>query len=234
MKKLLISDYDHTLNNGGISSEDLRKARDFIDAGNVLVVASSRTWPSLSSEMTRYKFPYSYLSCANANAIYDQNGQLIYINTLTPEEKSLIQTLSSKVKNIQGIDAYGEYSIDKILYYQLLLEQDKQFAQEILPFLVKYNLEADYYGNASYIFSGRKQKDFAGTLIGLRHFILTDNIFTIGDGLNDLSMIEKYNGFTLPWGNQELKSRALEEVDSFGELVEKIEKGTCLVKRRLK
>lgn len=63
--------------------------------------------------------------------------------------------------------------------------------------------------------------------------ITSNNIFSIGDGLNDLSMIKKYNGFTLPWGEQKVKEVALEEVSSFGDLVDKIEKGNCLVRRKI-
>lgn len=233
MKKLLISDYDCTINNNGISNRDIEKAHDFINAGNVLIVASSRTCKSLSDEMKKYKFPYNYLSCLNANVIFDDKNDLIYINYLSSKEVELLKFIFSKIGSVKTIEPCGNNETEKILYYKLILEDSRRFVDEILPLLNRYNLETDYYGNVAYVFSGRKQKDYAAFIVGKKHLITSNNTFSIGDGLNDLSMIKKYNGFTLPWGEQKVKEVALEEVSSFGDLVDKIEKGNCLVRRKI-
>ena len=232
MQKLLISDYDCTINNNGISSRDIEKAHDFINAGNVLVVASSRTCESLSDEMKKYRFPYNYLSCLNANVIFNDKNDLISINYLSSKEVKLLKFIFSKISNVKSIESFGHDLKEKILYYKLILNDSQIFVAEILPLLNQCNFETDYYDNVAYVFSGRRQKDYAAFIIGKKHMIISNNTFSIGDGLNDLSIIKKYNGFTLPWGEKKVKELALEEVSSFGDLVDKIEKGKCLVRKR--
>lgn len=234
MKKMLISDYDNTLNINGVSDRDLQMIDKFVSLGNIFVVSSSRTWPSLNSEMEKYGVPFNYLCCANANAIYDNSGKPIYVNYLNSEEKILIESLREKLEKMIGFDELGIKSNDDVLYYHLILSAGDDFGKKVLPYLLETKLESDYYANVGQVFSSRIQKDFAGTFLGQQLLIPIEQIYTIGDGRNDLSMIAAYNGYTLPWGIVKLKNVALSEVLSVGELLQQIINDDGPVRKREK
>lgn len=233
MQKLVVSDYDHTLNNRGISEYDISLISDFIKQGHLFVVASSRHYESLSNEMKVNQIPYNYLSCNNANSIYDNSGNLVFVNYLSDAEKYFIKHMGITPEVLNGKDAFGRHSPLDILYYQITLAKGKEFADEIIPLLIGQTLETDYFANSGYIFSGKMQKDFACEFIRNNHGINRDNVFTIGDGANDLSMIKLYNGYTLPWGVDEVKDSALAQVASVGNLLEMVQEDSPLIRRRI-
>lgn len=233
MTKILVSDYDKTLNFNGVSQSDIKQIERFVSSGNLFVVASSRNYPSLGAQMEEFNIPYSYLSCNNANCIFDSSGNLLSVNYLTEEEKQLIKKLGIDPRIINPKNAYGNDEAKNILYYYIMLSKGQEFENEILPLIKDLDIENDYWANMGYLFSSKRQKDFAGEFIRQRHQVTSERVYTIGDGANDVSMLSRFNGYTFPWGVNEAKENALGEVESVGEFIELIESDKPLVRKRV-
>jgi len=233
MTKILISDYDKTLNFNGVSKSDIKQIEKFVNAGNLFVVASSRNYPSLESQMEAYNIPYSYLSCNNANCIFDQSSRLLSVNYLTEEEKALIQNLGIDPRLMTSKNAYGCDDLRNVLYYYITLSKNQDFGEEIIPLIKNLDIQADYFMNMGYLFSSEREKDYTCDFFRQRHQIAEENVFTIGDGSNDVTMLSRFNGYTFPWGVTKAKEASLGEVESVGKFIELIEQDKALVRKRV-
>lgn len=232
MKKLLVSDYDMTLRFRGqnlskVELENIRSIARFINNGNVFAIASSRQFLSLSEEIEKNGFPTNYICCANANAIFNHNGELMFLNDLSVEEMRQINIILNGKYDAKLLDVYGKESYDYGLSYHIITRTNLDAEQLFVSVFQENGYGVDYFQNEGYVFSGLKQKDSAVEFIRLREGIKPDDVFTIGDGINDIPMLLNYNGYTFSWG-EGTKSASLGQVDSVSNFIDLIESDKVL------
>lgn len=58
--------------------------------------------------------------------------------------------------------------------------------------------------------------------IANRHGIASDNIYCMGDSFNDLPMLKRYHGFTLPEAHQMIKENVQEVFETVGDAIKQI------------
>src|SRR5574344_513211 len=79
--KLLVSDYDGTLNPDCTHLEELRlniKAiRNLKESGHKFMLSTGRNFSSIKEEIKKHNIPYDYLSCNDGAALFNENDELI-------------------------------------------------------------------------------------------------------------------------------------------------------------
>lgn len=99
------------------------------------------------------------------------------------------------------------------------IEHAKAFREKILA---KYADEVDVFINLNYINIVPKGISKASALDMVIDYadIKKENVSVIGDDLNDIPMLIKYNGYSVPNGKEEAKEVASKIYDSVAELIE--------------
>ncbi len=74
------------------------------------------------------------------------------------------------------------------------------------------------------VVSNKASKSFMIEKILEKEKILKKNVFTIGDGINDIDMIKKYNGYRVENSCEELNSITNRVIDNVSDLISRISK----------
>ena len=191
--KLLSSDYDGTLN---VFEYDiwlnLAYINNFISRGNIFVLNTGRAYDSIKKEIDKYHIPYNYLACNDGNLLLEP---VIYNGN--------------------------------VLEYELITSHiDDKFLLELNMICSLYNLcyKTFHIKDKQHIYICDKSisKSTAINKISELEKIEKCDIFTIGDDQNDFEMINDFNGYTFPWGKDELKNVSHGICDSVACLIKKI------------
>ena len=242
---LLVSDFDGTFYTSDRNIKiNVRKIREFIEQGNVFMLSSGRSYNSLKSKIDEYKIPYSYMATEDGSHLFDNKGVLLAEDLM---DQSIIEEINSikRLNRHKGMQ-YGttrEYldndpKKDNVSSINFIIDDNminKSFNNEWYKLKNKYNDKYEFliygYNGVYYYCIKDKGIDKSRPVYNLSKILGLDknNIFTIGDGDNDLPMIVDYNGFMIG-DNESLKRCALKCYNNVYELVDDI--NNQKVKRR--
>lgn len=200
--KLLVSDYDGTfksnIKNLYINIKTINK---FIECGNKFVIATGRNFESIKSEIDIYGIPYNYLVCNNGLITFDDENNIISCTALTDNDLNFIQTslnsekYSAKTKNYNFYCATTE--ISNILEVSATFK-NKKTAKEYKQFLEQMRSNILCYQINNRLFIGNNSsKAKAISIIQEKENISKEDIFTVGDNLNDIEMLKEFNGYKM-------------------------------------
>ena len=242
--KLLVSDYDGTLDNNYHNLLlNIEAIKEFMNNGNKFVLSSGRDFRKLKMVTDKYNIPYDYLSTCDGTYLFDSNDDLVYRHMIN---RSILNK-TSKLQKLDGID-YIEYSYPRSHSRDLIKGENLGgitfvIEKENIPRNVlnefnrlKKENHKDYeffiyntFKNFLVIRVKGISKSTPVSYLRKKLDIDYDNIYTIGNDLNDFPMIRDYNGYIV--GNRvELENIALNRYNAVYELVNDIEKQK--VKRR--
>ena len=241
---LLVSDYDGTLDNNYHNLLlNIEAIKEFMNSGNKFVLSSGRDYKGLKMVTDKYNIPYDYLSTCDGTFLFDKNDDLVYSHSIS---NGIIKKIK-KIKKLDGID-YVEYSYPRY-HSQCLIEgeklggvtfviQDRIIPDEILTEFKRLRKENsnnyefriyDTFRNFLVIRGRGVNKSTPISYLSNKLDIDYNNIYTIGNDLNDFPMIKDYNGYMVG-SREEIEYIALNRYNAVYELVNDIEKQK--VKRR--
>lgn len=234
---LIVSDYDGTIkdnNNVDDIVESIKLLKMLVNIRTGFMISTGRLLQSILEEINSFDLPFDYLSCANGNLLFDKKLQLLWKSKV---EDKIIEELKPYFKYILDIELKDEYGYNiknNGVEYVLHLVENKQYRRLIVNMLIA-NPNFDYCSNGKnkyelHIFD---KSNKTKTIELLRKFfnLAKENIYTIGDGPNDLEMIEQYNGFTLCSSKEELKLCSIDTYESFCHFIKDVNLG-LIQKRR--
>lgn len=197
--KLLAVDYDGTfktdIKNFYLNIIEVEKFRE---KGNKFAIVTGRSFKSIKRELKRYDIKYDYLSCNNGLVIFDANDNLVAEFPLDKETIELVNDTKTYNYNIQSIEYYDAYSktqnLDNVVEIGIKFNGNKS-CKIYKNTLEKLMPNVSLYKDNKRVFIGDKvNKSDAVYLISQLENIYPSDIYTIGDGNNDLEMLKKYNG----------------------------------------
>jgi len=117
--KILASDFDGTLNRGGVSDYDKSAISAWQEAGNLFGIVTGRDFNGIWYEVVKHNLNVDFLGAYNGGVIYDGNGENIICETSTSPEMAgdLLQYLRDQNAN------YAELCVLK-KKYQVFPERD--------------------------------------------------------------------------------------------------------------
>lgn len=230
--------------NGTVSKEDIDAIRKFQSAGNKFGIITGRAVMSIRGELEKYNVPIDFLVSGNGAIIVDGNYQILKRFEMKPEDAyELIEELKKDERNVLGIsDGYDfgriqegrpdtgkvirskETEAAKIDYHQIL---EKNIFS--LIFFRQHNNEAtlkkveelkqQFLGRIVFHYNNGAVDATAWPVdkkVGLEELqeLFDGKVIPIGDGYNDIPMIEAFNGFGITSGVEEVKQAASKVVDN--------------------
>ncbi len=234
MKKILISDYDGTFYQNDIDiKKNIDKVNEFRTLDNLFVLATGRSYVDLKQKIDKYEIPYDYLILNHGALLLSKDLEIIKVFTLDKElVDSILEYANNKdIYDVILISAFDKNVTDTLNIVKIMLKiysYDKALE-------VKNYIDKSYTNIRSYlvrdeehylveVVSNKASKSFMIEKILEKEKILKKNVFTIGDGINDIDMIKKYNGYRVENSCEELNSITNRVIDNVSDLISRISK----------
>ena len=235
MKKILISDYDGTFYQNDIDiKKNIDKVNEFRTLDNLFVLATGRSYVDLKQKIDKYEIPYDYLILNHGALLLSKDLEIINVFTLDKElVDSLLEYVSDNkdICDVILISTFDKNVTDTLNIVKIMLKiysYDKALE-------VKNYIDKSYTNIRSYlvrdeehylveVVSNKASKSFMIEKILEKEKILKKNVFTIGDGINDIDMIKKYNGYRVENSCEELNSITNRVIDNVSDLISRISK----------
>ncbi len=230
--KILVSDFDKTLFTDDYL-QNIQKINEFVDHGNMFIIATGRNVNQLKRDIVGYNINYSYLICNDGGIILDQDDNIIYRLDIPKEEAiSLYEFLKIK-QNISSVfidDGFVHETEYKTNANAVLGRFKERNQTEYIIEQIK-KLYPDVYAYISLVWINIVNKEVSkGNAIKYLQETLNlnkHNIYTVGDGINDISMISMFNGYYMEEDSYEkLKQISVGSVKRVMDLVDIINKKT--------
>lgn len=235
--KLFVTDYDNTLFIDEINLKiNKRKLKELHKLGFIIVISTGRSFESIKKQVLKYNIYYDYLHCCDGGIIYDNKDNLIKFNAMDHHIINEILNLKDKTK-------YEEIQLSYPLKYENIYHKSDKIAginivvkEEFLhnDFINEFNKLKDKYSNYGfyiynhneyYYFCIKKSNITKASGISFMQKLLKikkEDIYVIGDSLNDLEMIKKFNGSSIINGCQEVIEASKKSYHQVYEYIEDI------------
>ena len=233
MRKLLVSDYDGTF---FVNDEDLirniKAVDEFRKKGNLFAFATGNNYHVFSKVVKFEHVGYDYLILDHGSLIIDRDRNVISCQCIKNDivgsivEELNKQGFKSKLCNLWDDDIRGNAEVTKISAWIKDLKTAKKVTQYIQN---KFGSEVNAYTmifddiNIIEIVSGEIDKKKAIKILASKISVSHDNIYTVGNGYNDIEMIKEYNGYCMYNSVEELLSVCYNRINSVSELIEELE-----------
>ena len=199
--KILISDFDGTFLSKNFD-ENIKFVQDFVREGNIFIIATGRNITSLKKVISTYDIPISYIIYNDGGIILDSNNREIYRYDL---DKSFCKKIFNELEksnifeNVFYDNGYT-YQTKITKYNNRIIGKIKNRceAKDFLDNLQKKyhdNIYAYLSNNWINITSGNNNKAKAIEFLVRINGWLKEEIYTVGNDINDLSMLMAYQGF---------------------------------------
>lgn len=209
--KMIVSNYDGTIKRYTRKpnliqkidlKKDLKEIKNFIENGNIFTITSQRTTTSLIKELESKKVPYNYFTAFEGLVTFDKDNNLIYSECL---DNSLIKGIEELIKKTNLIESLTSYNAFKaceniIIDNPILIAMSVKDIKDTILFLKNINTNLDLYEvfwKKDRLWLHKKINKERGIKLLLNQINMPSEIITIGDSLNDLTMINKYNGWCI-------------------------------------
>lgn len=232
-KKIVVSDYDGTfyLNETGII-ENVNKVNEFRAKGNLFIIATGNNLKRFEKVIMKYGICCDYLILDQGTCIFDKNKNLLKSCFIDYDISKKIINKANQITNQYKIcnpyDDNGdieEKNITKIGIDFIDLQEAFKFTEnvnrEYSQYVHAYTMIFDKI-NIVEIISNETDKNEAIKYIAKKEKIKKDNVYTVGDGYNDISMIENFNGYCMKNAVDKLLDKCDKRVTTVAELIDKI------------
>lgn len=218
-KKFLVSDYDGTycLGKDDTCHKNNLEINRFIEKGNVFMISTGRSFEDFSGEYIKKSIPGQYFSCCNGNAVFDYKMNLLRYKTIKLQKLVELKRFANDIEWLDFYDAFGIEDNKNIVECKLRyksIDVKKYF----VDFIYSTNLFSYYHQIDDplvlHLFDLDDNKIGSINYIANRESINHDNIYTIGDGYNDIEMIKEFNGYTISSAKQIVKNNSIKSYDS--------------------
>ncbi len=242
--KIIASDYDGTLNHGGIDDTKRNAIKRWRKAGNLFGIVSGRGTADLLEIPKRNNFEYDFLLTCNGAVIINQNGEVLAESRCSGDlAKPLVEFLFSlgcKWVTVQTAfkcvinrndedcpdDEYRLETMPEIPYFNQINTAlpDYEAAERVTQVVrEKFGEVLNPLQNGTCIDIVSADMNKAKglykylELVGAKY----DDLITVGDNINDTHMIAEFRSYAMENGVQSIKDIADYETAGITELIEK-------------
>ena len=232
MKKILISDYDGTFYQNDIDiKKNIDKVNEFRTLDNLFVLATGRSYVDLKQKIDKYEIPYDYLILNHGALLLSKDLVIIKVFTLDKElVDSILEYANNKdIYDVILISAFDKNVKDtsnivkimlKLYSYDKALEV-KNYIDKSYTNIKSYFISEDNHYLVEVV-SNKASKSLMIDKILDKEGIVKKNVYTIGDGINDIEMIRDYNGYRVRNSCKELVSVTDRVIDNVSDLISRI------------
>lgn len=244
--KILASDYDGTLRQNDIVSEnDINAINEWRKNGNLFGLVTGRHLISIKEEIQKYSIPVDFVICATGAIITDSKFNVLFSQSADPE---CIKALYSLTKKMHGLyfclsdfEKRTFYKTGKSTHFRnyKLIEFDGDFLTSGFHEMgTRFNHEyqakrfetvvrkklGNYLNpqqNGECVDVSAKYISKTTSLYRLLDIMNTDkrDLIVAGDNHNDIEMVCEFDGFAMSSGKRKLKRLAAHSADNICEII---------------
>ena len=225
--KVLVSDFDKTLfvEDKDIVKDNIKAINRFISNGNSFIIETGRIYTDIILLLNEYNIKYNYLVCEDGAKIFNNLGYSI-IDYLIPKKvvKEVIEVLNKYDLDYKLDDGYNDTdNINDCIKIKSELIDNIDY-DKVLDELKDLDVYAYLSTNHLNITSSKINKEKAlEYLIKVENYN-PNNIYVIGDEINDYEMLQKYHCGVIKKHNKVLDELKLKEYNNLKEYIDDIEK----------
>lgn len=237
-RKMLVSDYDGTLKsdlkNLMINIEAVKKFRK---QGNLFTISTGRSYQSIKAECDRYGIEYDFLNCYDGSVLFDGQDNLLFANKFSRSDLIALAITLPHEEVIKEINYHGTHGIVDVNHFEVGREEQSD--------VVMINLRLKLFKKLKYYISGF-EKDYPNIKFAqiynevfikadfdksngiqelenyLNGEVTRDNIITVGDNLNDLKLLQEFNGYKMLTSYPRMYGKGLKTTREVHTLIKKI------------
>lgn len=224
--KFLASDFDNTLyiKDGEKFTKNIMSLKDFISRGNMFCIITGRSYTSIKILLEKHNIPYTYLICEDGAKVFNSVDYCISSTMLPSQEVAKIKKVFEK-NNIECFleDGYNITENPDDCVKVLATYQDKNLANKVVDELQKTTNTYAYVSSKHINVTSRatNKKIALEELISLEN-LSKDNMYVIGDDINDYEMLQEFNGALMKNHHPKLSSLSKKEYKYFYEYIEEL------------
>ncbi|MDD3392446.1 MAG: HAD family hydrolase [Bacilli bacterium] len=226
--KIIATDFDKTF-----FTEDylynIKLINQIVNDEICFVIVTGRNITHLLKDIKGYHIKYQYLICNDGRVIYDRNLKCLNRFDIKKEVAMGIFNLLKEDNSVLDpiIDTTYEltYSFKSPVNAIIVRPTDREKAQILLNNISKCYSEVTGYISDNWlnIASSASSKGMAVKLLGEKLQCNTDDIYVIGDGINDISLISSFpNSYAVANADIKLKELSKFVVNDFAQFLDKI------------
>lgn len=222
--KLLVTDYDNTLelhydftDNISILKRNINAINKFMKK-NLVCIATGRHFDAIYKTLIENNIKFNYLCANNGAELYDDSHNLLYCLPIKKQDLGILMKLGDKVFFRNPCNSKLVSSAN--LYFDNLkdFEQTKEYLDNNLTeSFVEYK-----YPKIKVINKKCNKLDIIKIIQDLEK-IDDKSIYTIGDDVNDIKMIQRYNGYSLITAKEETKKIASKLYEELNQLIKELD-----------
>lgn len=224
--KIIASDFDNTLfvEDEEKFCKNIEAIRKFISYGNLFCIITGRNYPSIKELLLKYEIPYSYLICNDGAKIFN-NVDYCFDTTLLDKIniEKIVSVLEQDDCPYYLDDGYNETNNSndcvKIAVEIENLEKAIKTVEKI-----KEVSDCYIYMSKNYINITDKLANKYYGLVRLfnKEKLSLSNLYVIGDEVNDVEMVKKFNSAIMKVHNKCLDCFNKDEYDYLYEYIEEV------------
>ena len=246
---ILASDFDGTMFVGHeLNPKNLEFINEFKSEGNKFGIVTGRDLYMTKLVIEEYHIPFDFIICNNGTVVYDSEYNVMFGEVL--DDRIYQQLLSDQdldrsyyrvISNPDGryiIEGFDVEGTRNQYYTEVITMEEARGLKNVYQVDTKYENhdivlgmidKAEQKYPTIQIHPNIETIDYAPPGTNKCHALEEvvahfgdENVVTIGDGLNDLKMIEKYDGYAMANGLDIVKKRAYKVVENFYDLKEEL------------
>lgn len=207
--KVLASDFDLTLFIEGeeeIILKNINAISNFIKSGHLFCIVTGRNYSDIKAILNQYHIPYHYLVCADGAQIFDYNDYCFYRRKIKREiVEKIIPIAESEQFSYYLDDGYNvTNNMDdciKVVFHFDDPEKASSILKKIQSSVPTYSYISRKHINILDV-DVNKQKALR-KIMELEKLDLS-NLYVIGDSVNDLEMLQTFQGAIMKNHTKEL------------------------------
>ncbi|MDD2519156.1 MAG: HAD-IIB family hydrolase [Bacilli bacterium] len=200
--KVIVSDFDLTFFTDEYL-ENIRLVNEFVAKGNMFIIATGRNITHLKKDIKGFNINYEYLICNDGGIIFDKSDNIIYRKDITQDLVEPIFNILNSDKNIRAsyIDDSTSYKTDPNTKANAIIGSyiDSKLASNTLSEIEEKHDLVHGYLSDNWINITDVSVNKASAIEYLKNYLNIDHnhIYTIGDNINDIEMLNAYHGYLI-------------------------------------
>ncbi len=243
---ILFSDFDNTLyfgDNDERTIANVEAIKKWREAGNQFCITTGRSCKSVIKQMPQMKDLCDYYIVDSGSIVLSKDSEMMNVFYFDPKIVEKIVELSKTFLEVPILVYYTpnsedlEYEIDNVTKLRLwfkdtsLLHDVNEELTEKFPVFAVYNPDVEIKSSRSELkgYPGfvevipiESGKSSAIKALAQKEGIVSQEIVTIGDGLNDFGMVRDFNGFAIEESELSNVGKEIKTISSLAVLIEGI------------
>lgn len=226
--KVLASDFDLTLyvDDLEIVKKNVMAIRRFMKNGNLFGIITGRNYSDIKVLLNQYDIPYHYLICQDGAKLFDSMDYCFSTVSLSREDiVRIVPVLEEYHFDYYLDDGYNETTnMDDCVKVVGVIGNRREEAQKVVDILIKegfYAYLSMYYIN---ILDSSVNKKNALEKLLVHADCYKEDLYVIGDSVNDLEMLTSFQGAIMKNHSKELDYLGKKSYNTLYEYIEELER----------